>query len=130
MGISGTPEEEMGIRSCDGKGDSGNCSSSDFSHILKDCMILLGGFKTLSSCQLRHGGTADPSVHSWALQQSEPQTDRKQFPSFCKVSFLPVYIPELFHAVSERKPRTVSMHGWRLQGRWACGSPQLHRCKL
>jgi len=25
----------------------------------------------LSSCQLRHGGTADPSVHSWALQQSQ-----------------------------------------------------------
>lgn len=71
MGISDTSEEETGIRSCDGKGDSGDCSSFDFSHILKDCMILLEELKMLSSSQLRHGGTADPGVHNWALQQSQ-----------------------------------------------------------
>lgn len=83
-----------------GKGtDSGDHSSFDFSHILKDRMILLEGFKMLSSCQLRHGGTADYSVHSQALQQSQShRTGRRQFTSFCKVSFLPVPIPTLFNA--------------------------------
>lgn len=68
MGISGTLDKEMEISSCDGKADrQGGHSSFDFSHILNDCMILLEGFKMLSSCRLKHGATADSSVHRQAL---------------------------------------------------------------
>lgn len=77
MGATGTSDKEMGIRICEGKGDSGDCSNFDFSHILKDCMIFLEGFKMLSSCQLRHDGMADPSVHSWALQQSQSHKQKQ-----------------------------------------------------
>lgn len=72
-----------------------------FSHMLKDCRIMLEEFKMLSSCQLRHGGTADANVHSQAVQQSQsPRQTGDSSVLFCKVSFPPVYIPELFNAVS------------------------------
>lgn len=51
-----------------GKGtDNGDHSSFGFSHILNDYMLLLEGFKMLSSCQLRYGGREDSSVCSQAL---------------------------------------------------------------